>query len=364
MSRTDDHTHAHPAAHDHDHGSCGHDHRGHGGHGQDHDHDDGHDHHDHGAGHDHGHEHGHGLFHGHSHGHGHSHAPTDFGRAFAIGIVLNTAFVVVEAGYGFAANSMALIADAGHNLSDVLSLIVAWVAARAMKRPPSARYTYGLGAGSILAALFNAVFLLVAVGAIALEAVQRLLAPEPVGGLTMVIVAGIGVVINGATAMLFHSGAKGDLNIRGAYLHMATDAAISVGVVVAGLAVMATGLAWIDPVVSLVVVALIVWGTWSLLTESSALSVAAVPPAIDPSAVRALLAARPGVSAIHDLHVWGLSTTEVALTAHLVMPAGHPGDAFLAETTDLLHHRFDIGHVTLQVETDAAWCPIAPDDVV
>ena len=279
--------------------------------------------------------------------------------------MLNTGFVAVEVGYGLAANSMALIADAGHNLSDVLSLVVAWVAAGAAKRPPSARYTYGLGAGSILAALFNAVFLLVAVGAIALEAVQRLLSPEPVGGLTMVVVAGIGILINGATALLFRSGAEGDLNIRGAYLHMATDAAISAGVVIAGLAVLATGLAWIDPVVSLVVSGLIVWGTWGLLTESSALSVAAVPAGIDPAAVRAWLAARPGVAALHDLHVWGLSTTQSALTAHLVMPDGHPGDAFLAETGETLRRRFHIEHVTLQIETDGdGWCRLVPDEVV
>jgi cobalt-zinc-cadmium efflux system protein len=328
----------------------------------DHRHDHGHEH-DHGSGHDHDHAHGH---HGHSHGHhGHSHAPIDFGRAFALGIALNTGFVVVEVGYGIAANSMALIADAGHNLSDVLSLVVAWIAARAVKRPPTARLTYGLGATTILAALFNAVFLLVAVGAIALEAVQRLFAPEPVGGLTMVVVAGLGIVVNGATALLFRSGSEGDLNIRGAYLHMATDAAISAGVVVAGLLVMATGLPWIDPLVSLVVAALIVWSTWGLLTESSALSVAAVPTGIDPAAVRAFLAARPGVAALHDLHVWGLSTTSAALTAHLVMPDGHPGDAFLEQTAAELRERFRIGHVTLQIETDGDdWCALVPDHVV
>ena len=302
--------------------------------------------------------------HGHSH-HGHSHAPADFGRAFASGIALNTGFVAVEVGYGLAANSMALIADAGHNLSDVLALIVAWMAARASRRPPTRRLTYGLGATSILAALFNAVFLLVAVGAIALEAVQRLIAPEPVVGSTMVVVAGIGILINGATALLFRSGAEGDLNIRGAYLHMAMDAAVSAGVVVAGLVVTATGIARIDPLVSLVVAGLIVWSTWGLLAESSALSVAAVPAGIDPIAVRGFLAARPGVAALHDLHVWGLSTTSSALTAHLVMPAGHPGDDFLAETAAILRDRFHIEHVTLQVETDGdGWCRLVPDEVV
>jgi cobalt-zinc-cadmium efflux system protein len=289
----------------------------------------------------------------------------DFGRAFLVGIVLNTAFVVVEVGFGILGNSMALIADAGHNLSDVLALVVAWVAARASTRPPSARFTYGLSGSSILAALFNAVFLLVAVGAIALEAVQRLLAPEPVAGLTMVVVAGIGILINGATALLFHRGAADDLNIRGVYLHMATDAAISAGVVAAGLAVLATGLTWIDPAVSLVVAIAIVWSTWGLLAESSALSVAAVPAGIDPAAVRAHLADLPGVTSLHDLHVWGLSTTASALTAHLVMPAGHPGDGFLEDVAETLRARFGIGHVTLQIETDGdGWCRLVPDEVV
>jgi cobalt-zinc-cadmium efflux system protein len=324
-------------------------------------------HHGHGCEHGHDHGHGHAHDHGHSHGghHGHSHAPTDFGRAFLVGITLNTAFVVIEAGFGLAGNSMALLADAGHNLSDVLALIVAWVAARATRRPPSARFTYGFAGSSILAALFNAVFLLVAVGAIALEAVQRLIAPEPVAGLTMVVVAAIGIVVNGATALTFHRGRGEDLNIRGVYLHMLTDAAISAGVVVAGLLVLASGAAWIDPAVSLVVAGLIVWGTWSLLTESSALSIAAVPAGIDPEAVRAYLAARPGVAGLHDLHVWGLSTTSAALTAHLVMPDGHPGDGFLAETAEALASRFHIGHVTLQIETDGdGWCRLTPDEVI
>lgn len=279
--------------------------------------------------------------------------------------MLNTGFVVVEATFGFFGNSMALLADAGHNLSDVLALIVAWVAARASTRPPSTRFTYGLSGSSILAALFNAVFLLVAVGAIALEAVHRLLAPEPVAGLTMVVVAGIGIVINGATALLFHRGAAGDLNIRGVYLHMATDAAISAGVVVAGVAVLGTGIDRIDPAVSLLVSAVIVWSTRGLLVESSALSVAAVPFGIDPDAVRAHLAGLPGVASLHDLHVWGLSTTSAALTAHLVMPAGHPGDDFLAEAAETLADRYGIDHVTLQIETDGdGWCRLVPDEVV
>ena len=327
--------------------------------------------HDHGCGHAHGHAGDHGHSHDHDHGHshaghhGHSHAPTDFGRAFLVGITLNTAFVVIEAGFGLAGNSMALLADAGHNLSDVLALIVAWVAARATRRPPSARFTYGYAGSSILAALFNAVFLLVAVGAIALEAVQRLIAPEPVAGLTMVVVAAIGIVVNGATALLFHRGHGEDLNIRGVYLHMLTDAAISAGVVVAGLLVLASGAAWIDPAVSLVVAGLIVWATWSLLRESSALSIAAVPAGIDAAAVRRYLAALPGVDGLHDLHIWGLSTTSSALTAHLVMPDGPPGDDFLAETAEALASRFHIGHVTLQIETRAdGWCRLTPDEVI
>ena len=315
-----------------------------------------HDHH-----HDHDHDHGH--HHGHAHGGlGHVHAPADFGRAFAIGIALNTAFVAVEVGFGLAANSMALIADAGHNLSDVLALVVAWLADRAARRPPSARLTYGLAGTSIWAALFNAVFLMLAVGAIAFEAVHRLLAPEPVSGLTMTVVAGIGIVVNGVTARLFAG--SSDLNIRGAYLHMATDALISAGVVVAGLAVLAGGGAWIDPVVSLIVVAVVVWGTWALLRESTALAVAAVPAGIDPTEVRAALTRLPGVAALHDLHVWAMSTREVALTAHLVMPAGHPGDAFLREAADLLDHRFGIGHATLQIETTGDGCRLEPDAVL
>ncbi len=323
-----------------------------------------HDHHDHES-HGHGGDHDPAADHDHAHGLGHSHAPADFGRAFAIGIVLNSAFVVVEVGFGIAGNSMALLADAGHNLSDVLALVVAWVADRAVRRAPSRRFTYGLAGTSIMAALFNAVFLMLVVGAIALEAVQRLLAPEPVSGPTMIVVAGIGIAVNGVTAWLFAGGSKGDLNIRGAYLHMLTDALISAGVVVAGIAVLATGWIQIDPVVSLIVVAVVVWGTWGLLAESSALSVAAVPTAIDPDEVRAALISLPGVSGLHDLHVWAMSTTETALTAHLVMPAGHPGDGFLKHAAEMLEHRFAIGHVTLQVETsEDPWCRLTPDEVI
>src|SRR4051812_31549214 len=245
-----------------------------------------HDHHDHDDhhGHDHGH---HSHAHSHAHGHGgHVHAPASFGRAFAIGIALNSAFVVVEAVYGYSSGSMALVADAGHNLSDVLGLVAAWTAAILSKRAPTPRFTYGLRGSSILAALFNAVFLLVAVGAIAWEAVLRLISPEPVASVTVMVVAAIGIAINGVTAWLFASGRKGDLNIRGAYLHMVADAAVSAGVVLAGLVILYTGWNWLDPAVSLAISAVIVWGTWGLLRDSTAMSLSAVPRGIDPRAVR------------------------------------------------------------------------------
>jgi cobalt-zinc-cadmium efflux system protein len=307
------------------------------------------------------------MTHAHSHGDHHHdvHAPANFGRAFAIGIALNAAFVLVEAGYGFVSNSTALLADAGHNLSDVLGLVVAWIAAVLSKRPPTPRLTYGLRNTSILAALLNAVLLLIAAGAIILEAIQRLLHPEPVAGMTVIVVAAIGIVINGATALLFASGRGGDLNIRGAYLHMAADAAVSAGVVAAGILIMLTGWLWIDPLTSLLIVAVIVWGTWGLLFESTAMSMGAVPSAIDPTAVRGYLVALPGVASIHDLHIWPMSTTETALTAHLVMPAGNPGDAFLIETCRQLSHDFGIGHATLQIEhATTAHCALEPDHVV
>lgn len=322
-------------------------------------------HHDH-HGHDHNHgEHGHDH---HDHGHGglgHVHAPANFGKAFAIGIGLNLAFVAVEAIYGVLGNSVALLADAGHNLSDVLGLVVAWVASVLAKRSPSARYTYGMKGSSILASLFNAVFLLVAVGAIGWEAIQRFGEPAPVAGKTVMVVAAVGILVNGITAWLFASGAKGDINIRGAFLHMAADAAVSAGVVLAGLVILYTGWTWLDPVVSLGIVAVIVWSTWGLLRDSLAMSLAAVPPGIDPAAVRGHLQSLPGVAAIHDLHIWSMSTTDVALTAHLVMPGGAPGDAFLMEAAHAMDGRFGIGHTTLQVETSADnACSLVPDHVV
>jgi cobalt-zinc-cadmium efflux system protein len=293
------------------------------------------------------------------------HAPASFGTAFAVGIALNLTFVAVEFVYGVLANSMALVADAGHNLSDVLSLAIAWIASVLARRPPSSRLTYGLGGSSIVAALFNAVLLLVAVGAIAWEAVLRLFHPEPVASGTVMIVAAIGIVINGATAWLFASGRKGDLNIRGAFLHMVADAAVSAGVVVAAAVILLTGWLWLDPLTSLVVVGLIVWGTWGLLRDSLAMSVSAVPSAIDPQAVRRYLESRPGVAAVHDLHIWPMSMTETALTAHLVLPGGHPGDEFLMQATTELRRRFGIGHTTLQIEVSAETaCQLAPDHVV
>ncbi|MDB5653296.1 MAG: cation diffusion facilitator family transporter [Tardiphaga sp.] len=317
-------------------------------HTHDHDHDHRGDQHDHGS-----HSHAHGLG-------GHSHAPASFGRAFAIGIALNSVFVVVEAIYGYASGSMALVADAGHNLSDVLGLVAAWTAAILAKRAPTPRFTYGLKGSSILAALFNAVFLLVAVGAIAWEAVLRLIQPEPVAGVTVMVVAGIGIGINGITAWLFASGSKGDLNIRGAYLHMVADAAVSAGVVLAGLVILYTGWSWLDPLTSLVISGLIVWGTWGLLRESTAMSLSAVPRGIDPAAVRGYLEQCSGVAQVHDLHIWPMSTTDIALTCHMVIPAGHPGDAYLTDVAARLHREFGIEHATIQIEcSPASPCSLA-----
>ncbi|QYJ07937.1 cation diffusion facilitator family transporter [Qipengyuania flava] len=298
-----------------------------------------------GAGHNHTHSHGHG------HGHGHSHAPADFGNAFLIGIILNTGFVIVEAVYGWISGSMALIADAGHNLSDVLALMLAWGASVAAKRPPSQRFTYGYKSSTILAALANAGLLLVAIGAILFETLHRIAEPAPVEGETMAIVAGIGIVINAGTAALFLRG-QHDINIRGAFLHMAADALVSLGVVIAGLAILWTGNAWIDPAVSLVIVAVIAWGTWGLLKDSIAMSMLAVPKGISETDVRTYLTGLPGVAAVHDLHIWPMSTTETALTAHLIMPEGHPGDALLREIQHALDHDHGIGHSTIQIERE------------
>jgi cobalt-zinc-cadmium efflux system protein len=298
------------------------------------------------------HSHSHGHSHGHGHGHGHGHAP-DFGRAFAIGVTLNLAFVVVEATFGFLSGSMALVADAGHNLSDVLGLLLAWGAATAARRPATGRYTYGFKSSTILAAMANAGLLLVAIGAILIETLNRFAEPPPVQGWTMVIVAGVGIVINAATALMFMRGRHSDLNIRGAFLHMAADALVSLGVVIAGVAILLTGAQWVDPVTSLVIVAVIAWGTWGLLKDSVKMGLLAVPDGIDEGAVRAYLAGLPGVASIHDLHIWPMSTTETAMTAHLVMPTGHPGDAFLNDVAHALEDRFGILHATIQVQLAA-----------
>ena len=303
----------------------------------------------HGQSHSHAHDSSHGHGH-HGHDHGHSHGPAQFDRAFAIGIALNLGFVIVEAGFGLVAQSVALLADAGHNLSDVLGLAIAWGAVALGRAAPSKRFTYGFKSSSILASLTNALLLLVALGAIVLEAAQRLAAPAPVEGETVSLVAAAGIVVNALTAWLFARGRKGDINIRGAFLHMAADALVSAGVVIAGLVILRTGLNWIDPVVSIVIALLIFVQTWGLLRESVEMSLDAVPRGINYDRVWDALRLLPGVARVHHVHIWPMSTTETVLTAHLVIPSGHPGDVFLQEAGAMLHERFGIGHVTLQVE--------------
>ena len=307
----------------------------------------------------------HGHHHDHSHSHSHSHRRDGFGYAFAIGIGLNAALVALQVAAGISGHSMALLAEAGHNFGDVIGLVLAWAASVASGRPPSSRYTYGMRSSSILAALANAIILLIAVGAIALEALQRLRSPEPVAATTVMIVAAIGILINGGTALLFMSGRKGDLNIQGAFLHMAADAGISLGVLLSGLLILETGWLWLDPLVSLAISAIIVWGTWGLLRDSVNLALNAVPAGIDPAEVRQHLERLQGVSRIHDLHIWAISTTETALTCHLVIPAGHPGDAFIAGMARTLNANFGIQHTTVQIECgDAEACALSPDHVV
>jgi cobalt-zinc-cadmium efflux system protein len=262
-------------------------------------------------------------------------------------------------------HSVALLADAGHNLGDVLGLLTAWGASELARRQPTARYTYGYRSSSMLAALFNGVVLLVITGGIAWEAIRRLFEKGEVMGPTVMAVAAAGILVNGLTAALFASGRKGDLNVRGAFLHMLSDALVSAGVVVAGAVIWFTGWSMIDPAVSIAISALIVWSTWGLLKESLKMVLQAVPEAIDPAEVNAALASLPGVTALHDLHIWPMSTTETALTCHLVMPQGHPGDSFLAEVCTMLNQRYRIGHATVQVETDTNFaCPLEPAHVV
>src|SRR5487761_2327040 len=295
----------------------------------------------------------------HDHSRGHD-------GAFAVGIALNLGFVAIESVYGVLAHSMALLADAGHNLSDVLALALAWGASILGRRVPSRRFTYGLGSSTILAALVNAMLLMLVVGGIAVEAMQRLLNPVPVATLTVIWVALGGIVVNTTTALLFLRGREHDLNVRGAFVHMAADAAVSLGVVLAGVAMLYTGWAWLDPAMSLVIAAVIVGGTWGLLRDSANLALHAVPPRIDTTQIRGYFSGLAGVAEIHDLHIWGMSTTETALTVHLVMPDGHPSDRFIAEVADELRERFGIGHATIQVETGDALhpCVLAPDHVV
>jgi cobalt-zinc-cadmium efflux system protein len=280
----------------------------------------------------------------------HNHGPADYNWAFAIGVVLNFGFVIAEVIFGFTADSLALLADAGHNLSDVAALLLAWGASVLSRLRPTARRTYGYRSTTIIAALVNAVILLVAVGGIALESVQRFKSPAQTAGETIVIVAAIGVVINTVTALLFFAGRKKDLNIRGAFLHMASDAGVSAGVVLAGIGIMTTGWLWIDPLVSLVIVAIILVSTWGLLKESMNLALQAVPAGIDTQMVSDYLSRLPGVTAVHDLHIWAISTTETALTAHLVKPDPIDDDVLITQARRDLFENFGIDHMTLQWE--------------
>jgi cobalt-zinc-cadmium efflux system protein len=312
------------------------------------------------------HDHDHSHAHGHSHAHvraGHSHAPGTFGLAFAIGVGLNTVLVGAELVFGYTANSLALISDAIHNLSDVLALLLAWGAAWLSGRRPTQQHTYGYRRASILAALINAGLLLIGVGGIAVEAVDRLREPAAVSGWTVVIVAAIGILVNGATALLFMRGRDNDLNIRATYLHMAADAGVSLGVVVATLVIMATGWLWVDPALSLCIAAVVLGSGWGLARDSINLALDGVPRGIDLPDVMDYLARLDGVTGVHDLHIWAMSTNETALTAHLVRPAGF-NDAFLHGVCAELAHRFRIQHATLQIESGSDVCSLAPAEVV
>jgi cobalt-zinc-cadmium efflux system protein len=283
----------------------------------------------------------------------------DFNRAFAIGVALNVGYVIAQVGFGIFAHSLALLADAGHNFGDVLGLVLAWCASYLTKRPATERRTYGWRRTSIMAALVNAIVLLLTVGAITLEAVRRFARAEPVAPNIIIVVAAIGVLLNGITAWLFMRGREHDLNIRGAFVHMAADAAISAGVVIAGAAIYFTGWLWLDPLTSVIINVIIVIGTWSLLRDSFNLAMDAVPEHVDLSAVKKYLAELPNVSAVHDLHIWAMSTTQTALTAHLVMPNEPAGDRFLHDVCAHLQTAFGIEHSTIQIEQNAEACALA-----
>jgi cobalt-zinc-cadmium efflux system protein len=305
-------------------------------------------------------------YHDHSHGHshaGHSHAPDNFGFAFAAGVMLNTVFVIAELIFGYAANSLALISDAVHNFSDVIALLLAWGAAWLARKQPTEQHTYGYRRASILAALINAGLLLIAVGGIAVEAINRIQAPAAVAGWTVVWVAALGIIVNGGTALLFMRGRHGDLNIRGAYLHMAADAGVSFGVVVAALVIMSTGWQWVDPAISLCIAAVVLVSGWGLARDSVNLALDGVPKGIGLAEVKDYLGQLDGVTEVHDLHVWAMSTNETALTAHLVRPGGYD-DTFLHHVCEELSHRFNIHHATLQIEAGSDVCRLAPAEVV
>ena len=316
-----------------------------------HEHEHEHEHEEHGHGHDEVHAESH-EHHGHSHGHAHTLTPDGINKRMGVAVVLNLVFVVIESSFGFLSNSVALIADAGHNLGDVLGLICAWAAIVLTRRPPAGKFTYGLGRSSVLAALTNAVLLLLACGAIAWEAIMRLAAPPPVAGATVMGVAAVGIFLNGISAWLLHGGSHDDLNRRSAFIHMLGDAAISAGVLVSGSVILYTGWNWLDPVVSIVIVAIILVTTWSLLRASINLSLDAVPEGVNSTAILSFLSGQRGVTDVHDLHIWALSTTSVALTAHLVVPDREAEDALLGSLTPHLKRQFRIDHATLQIERD------------
>jgi len=295
----------------------------------------------------------------------HHHAPANYGRTFAIATALNIALVAAQVIYGLWANSLALLADAGHNFGDVMGLVLAWAAFAVADWRPSSRFTYRMRAASILSAFANGMILLVATGFIAWEAVHRLFEPQQVATTEVMVVAGIAVVINGISAWLLSGGSKSDLNMRGAFLHMLADAGVSVAVIAAAGGIMLTGWQWLDPAASLLISVVILIGTWRLLRDSLRLTLNAAPRDIDPADVERYLCAQPEVATVHDLHIWAMSTTETALTCHVVTPKGHPGDEFLQRVAHDLRHRFSIGHTTMQIElTDRGQCALQPDNVV